>query len=140
MQTAPTDSLDAHSNLLPFNLLVKRMLHWAATQLASLPESHLLTAHVNKAAQRYVKRHWALLHKSLHTFRIVLGDLEDIKPIRRGAKLMPKIKNYILVNRSKHLRRQQGLQEQPRSIPMDCALTEKWGKLQCCSSREKRSV
>jgi hypothetical protein len=42
MRTTPTDLLDAHADLLPFELLVDKKCHTAALRLATLPASHPL--------------------------------------------------------------------------------------------------
>jgi len=56
MKTAPTDTIDACVDLLPFHLLVEKLSHCAAMHLVTLPDSHPLVMHVQKAAGRYVKR------------------------------------------------------------------------------------
>jgi len=70
MRSAPTDAVDTCTDLLPFHLLVKKLVCCAATRLAMLPQSHPLAKHTNKAAGRYVKRHRAPLHEVLHAFEI----------------------------------------------------------------------
>src|SRR5882724_13247224 len=56
LRSTPTDSLDAHADLLPFQYLTEKLLDHTSTQIVSLPKSHLLAAHVNKAAKKYVKK------------------------------------------------------------------------------------
>jgi len=56
MKTAATDTIEACADLLPFHLLVEKLTHCAAMHLVTLPDSHPLVMHVQKAAGRYVKR------------------------------------------------------------------------------------
>jgi hypothetical protein len=57
IRSIPTDSLDAHADLLPFPLLVNKVVHQSAIRLAMLPASHPLHEPVKRAATRYVKHH-----------------------------------------------------------------------------------
>ncbi|KAF8584197.1 hypothetical protein K439DRAFT_1346638 [Ramaria rubella] len=57
MRTSPTDSIEAHANLFPFNLLVFKTIHHSTSRLSCLPPSHLLYKHVRNAAARYVLHH-----------------------------------------------------------------------------------
>ena len=51
LRTTPSDSLCAHTNILPIHLEIDRVCRRAALRLATLPERHLLT----KIARRCVK-------------------------------------------------------------------------------------
>jgi len=88
LRSTMTDAIDACSDVLPFHLLVEKLMHRAATRLATLPQSHSLETHVAWAANRYVKHHHAPLHELLHTFRIHPAKYESIKPCTRGPKHM----------------------------------------------------
>ena len=46
MKTTANDTLDMHVNLLPFHLLVSKIVHRAATRLACLPDNHPLPKHI----------------------------------------------------------------------------------------------
>jgi len=81
MKPAPTDTINACADLLPFHLLVEKHIHHATTCLATLPASHPLTLHVRKVAGRYVKRHRAPLHEILHSFNIWPKEYKDIVPM-----------------------------------------------------------
>src|SRR5882724_9436570 len=81
LRTTPTDSLDAHANLLPFRNLVKKLLHQATTRITTLPATHPLAAHARKAAKKYVKSHRSPLHELLHAHKIIPSKFEDIRPI-----------------------------------------------------------
>jgi len=40
LRSAPTDIIDACADLLPFHLLVEKLIYWAATRLMMLPQAH----------------------------------------------------------------------------------------------------
>jgi len=44
LNTTETNTLDAHANLLPVNLLLNKLCHRVAIWLASITESHLLNS------------------------------------------------------------------------------------------------
>ncbi|KAF8577042.1 hypothetical protein K439DRAFT_1365641, partial [Ramaria rubella] len=54
MCTSPIDSVEAYANLLPFSLLVYKVVHRATSRMACLPPSHPLHRHVWNAAAKYV--------------------------------------------------------------------------------------
>ena len=87
---APTDSLDAYADLLPFPLLFEKIFHRAATRIATLPKTHPLATHANKAARKYMKRHRAPLHELLHSNKIDPNEYEVIWPIRTSPKQSPR--------------------------------------------------
>src|SRR5882724_10441121 len=76
LRTTPTDSLDAHTDLLPFRQLVEKLLHQAATRIATLPATHLLAAHARKAEKKYVKSHRSPLHQLQHAHKIIPSEFE----------------------------------------------------------------
>lgn len=41
MRSTATDILDAHANILPFHLMVEKVICNAATRLATLPKTHI---------------------------------------------------------------------------------------------------
>jgi len=88
-QNNPMDSLDAHANLLPFQHLIENLLHQAATCITTLPKTHLLAAHANKAAKKYAKSHRSLLHEPLHAYRIIPNDFEDISQSKPAPNKHP---------------------------------------------------
>src|SRR5882724_9769399 len=95
MRSVPTDTVDACADLLPFHLLVEKVIHRAATQLAALPSSHPLAKHVQKATGRFIKQHRALVHEVLHAFDIWPANFEKIKPVRCDSKWEPSFKTCI---------------------------------------------
>ena len=54
-----------------------------------LPEAHLLSRKVQKAAKKYVKKHWSPLHELMHTYNLKPDKMEKIKPILNGPKWEP---------------------------------------------------
>ena len=51
------DALDACTDMLPFHLLVEKLVYRVGAQLTSLPQIHPLGKHVDWAAKRYIKAH-----------------------------------------------------------------------------------
>jgi len=96
----PTDSFDAHTNLLPFQKLVEKLLHQAATLITTLPKTHLLAAHASKAAKKYVKSHRSPLHKLLHAHMIIPSKFKDIHPIQTSPKWSPRYEAHIPESRN----------------------------------------
>jgi len=87
LRSAPTDAIDAGADILPFQLLVKKLIYWAASRLATLPQSHLLEKHVNCASSRYIKSHRALVHEIMHAFNIHPAEFKTISTCNQGLKL-----------------------------------------------------
>ena len=80
MRTSPSDSTEAHANLLPVPLLMQRLLFSSSLRLASLPSNHPLHALVQRAAKRNVKRHKTALHRLLHGLGVNPDRTETITP------------------------------------------------------------
>jgi hypothetical protein len=54
LRTTPTDYIEAHSNILPIELLLKQICFRAFARLASLPDAHPLAQVVRRSAKRMV--------------------------------------------------------------------------------------
>ena len=80
--TSPTDSLDAHTALLPMELRVEKACHNTITRLATLPREHPLHALAKRSAKGIVKRHQSPLHKLSNIFGINPNAVEKIPPVR----------------------------------------------------------
>lgn len=80
MRTTATDTLDVHANLLPFHLLVEKLIYRAGTRLVTLPDSHILHPQIKRVANRYVARHRSPLHEILHSSKLKPEEFETIKP------------------------------------------------------------
>jgi hypothetical protein len=91
MRTTATDVLDAHTNLLPFHLLVNKHCQRAALQLATLPESHLLHKPVKNVAACNVKKHPTPLHELMHTYKIKPQLTKTIRSVRQDTKWAPNL-------------------------------------------------
>jgi ribonuclease HI len=89
LKTTANDTLNAHANLLPFPLLVSKLVHRAAVRLACLPDSHPLAAKVKKAAKRYVKHHRSPLHEMMHAYGLDPERMEKIQTVVFGPKWNP---------------------------------------------------
>ena len=66
MKTTANDTLDTHTNVLSFHLLISKIIHRVATRLAGLLDSHPLSKHVLKSSKRYMKKHRTPLHEITH--------------------------------------------------------------------------
>jgi ribonuclease HI len=82
MRTSPTDSLEAHANLLPIPILMQKICHCATVRLASLPQTHPLHRKLCWIANHNVRHHRSSLHNLLHTFRVFPNNIETIDPTR----------------------------------------------------------
>jgi len=83
MNSTATDTLNAHANLLPTDLLLQRMCHRAALRLATLPSRHPLHKHHN------VKRHCSSLHNLLASFKIFPSNVKTLDPTCRSIATSP---------------------------------------------------
>jgi ribonuclease HI len=100
MRSTPTNLLDVHADLLPFELLVDKKCHTAALRLATLPTSHPLYRHVNEAATTpFAKSSKSPLHHLIYAYDISPKRLETIRPIRQGPKWQPTFPAAIALNK-----------------------------------------
>jgi hypothetical protein len=83
-------------NLLPFPLLVSKLVHRAVVRLACLPDSHPLAATVKRAAKRYVKCRRSPLHEIMHAYSLNLERMEKIQMVLFGPKWHPAFNTRIL--------------------------------------------
>jgi ribonuclease HI len=95
LDTAAGDVLEAHSNLLPIDLLFDKILFRAATRLASLPPQHPLYSISRRASKRYVKRHRSPLHNLFHTTGVKPQALETLAATRRRPNYKPAFSTII---------------------------------------------
>jgi len=109
-----------HANLLLFQQLIKKLLHQVAMQIATLPKTHPLAAHVSKAAKKYIKSHRAPLHELLHVYKIDPRKYEDIRPIRTRQKWTPRYAIQIPANRNLALE-EVGKLTQGTRVHYDCS-------------------
>ena len=80
LHTSASDVMEAHANLLPIELTMDRVCHWAALCLTALLESHPLFKPVHQSARRFLKRHRLPLHHLFHAFNVQPQDCETLMP------------------------------------------------------------
>jgi ribonuclease HI len=96
MRTTPTDTLEAHANLLPFHLLLDKVRHRALLRMATLPETNPINYHLARAHCMHVKRHKSPLHMLLAEYRDVKpGKVEKIQATRRCPQWKPPFSIHI---------------------------------------------
>jgi ribonuclease HI len=93
------DVMDAHTNLLPIDLLFHKILFRAAARIASLPSTHPLHALSRKAAHRYVKRHRSPLHNLFFTCKINPTSIETVNATRRRPNYIPSFTTHMEENK-----------------------------------------
>ncbi|KAL4248334.1 hypothetical protein ABKN59_008069, partial [Abortiporus biennis] len=64
-------------------LSITGAMRTTSVRLASLPPSHPLYPHIQKAARRQVKRHRSPLHNIFRITRVIPSSVETIQPFRR---------------------------------------------------------
>ena len=99
MPTTANDTLDAHANLLPFHLLISKIIHRGATRLACMPDVHPLAPKVWKAATWYIKRHCTPLHEIIHVYDLKPSQMEKIQAVVLGPKWQPAYRTHIASNK-----------------------------------------
>ncbi|KAF5381383.1 hypothetical protein D9615_008435 [Tricholomella constricta] len=83
MRSAPTDALELHANLPPVDLLLDKICHRSAMQIAALPEAHPLHKHVRNCTRYNIKRHRSPLHNLTDIYHLDPNDIETINPVRQ---------------------------------------------------------
>ena len=76
-----TDVLDLHTDILPVDLVLRKICQCMASRLASLLPSHPLHAPFQQRARRYIKKHRLPLHELAHTYGMAPGQMEMIAPV-----------------------------------------------------------
>ena len=91
LRTSATDIMEAHADVLPFNLQVDRLCHRSAVRLTTLLNCHSLAPHVRKAARRFVKRHRCPLHELMDAFKqhLYSKNTERIRSTRLHPRWHP---------------------------------------------------
>jgi ribonuclease HI len=95
IRTTAGDTLDAHANIWPIDLLFNKVLFRAASRLCSLPPPHPLYDTIRAAMRRKVKRHRSPVHHLLYLSRLKPGDIETIKAVRRRPDYQPSFDRFI---------------------------------------------
>jgi len=87
--------MDAHTNLLPVDLLFHKVLFRAAVRIASLPSTHPLFSMSRKAARRYVKHHKSPLHNLFYIAKVNPSKVETINATHRRPNYTPAFTTHI---------------------------------------------
>lgn len=87
LPSTATDSLDVHSDLLPFRHMVQRVCLSAAIRLVALPNTHPLYPEIKK--KRLIKRHRTSIYTLIHHFQLDPSKIEKIPSIRSDPKDPP---------------------------------------------------
>lgn len=101
LRSTATDVMQAHANLLPFDLLVDKICHRAAVRLCALPDMHPPAAHVHRAGGRFVRSHRSSLHELMDTYRKFLDykHTERIQPTRLHPQWRPRHRVHVIHDR-----------------------------------------
>ncbi|KNZ77262.1 hypothetical protein J132_05972, partial [Termitomyces sp. J132] len=101
--TTADNVLGSMANLLPIDLLFRKVLMRVVLQLASLPPTHLLHNLVKTVAGRFVHRHCSSLHNLFHYTGIDPNTMEEVSPTRCSHSYKPAFSTYILELKSEVL-------------------------------------
>lgn len=99
MRTSATDMLNAHSNLLPFHLLLNRTCYRSGLRLATLPKGHPLHRHARLAANRSVQTHRSPIHALIDAFKLKPAEIEEIQAIRHYPKWEKEFTTHIATSK-----------------------------------------
>ena len=101
MRTTATDTLNAHADLMPFELLIDKKCHDEATRLATLPREHPLYQLTRTAARPVLRTpDRSPMHRLIHdAFSIQPDEYETIKTIRFDPKWASRIRTRIAPNK-----------------------------------------
>ena len=80
-RTSHTDTLDAHSALLPINLKIEKVCHDTITRIATLPQEHPLHKLIRKSMKRHTKHHRSPMHILTSIFGLDPSKMERIPPV-----------------------------------------------------------
>lgn len=98
------DVLETHANVLPIDLLFRKVQFRAATRLCALPSSHPLHATVIRTARRFVNKHRSPLHYLFFLTDLKPQEIEIINPVRRHPMYTPSLKTTISENKDEALK------------------------------------
>lgn len=96
LRSSPTDAVEAHLNVLPVELLVKKITHHAALRLMMLPPSHPLAKFAKHCSNRSVKHHKTPLHTLSTIFNLKSTQIKKIKPVMTPPWMDISIKTLVL--------------------------------------------
>lgn len=118
MRTSATDLLDAHTDILPFQQLLRKVCHRATLRMITMHKSHPLykgiRAAYNACTRRdfgSCKRHPSPIHRLLNEFRLNLHTVETIEPIRHYPKWAPDVATEIAADTATAVNDNEGADE-----------------------------
>ena len=114
MRTTATDTLDAHTLLLPTHLLLQKTCHQAAVRLATLPQRHPLYKHMQHAAKHVgIQRHRTSIHNLLAAFSTFPDETETIDTVshKMSSRCTPYIP-HIAADKAKAIKEHEELQDE----------------------------
>jgi len=82
LHTTVTDVLDAHANLLPIDLLLHKICHREEIWMASLLDTHLISALFRVRERWRVKSHRSPLHELAYAYELEPDQMEKICLVR----------------------------------------------------------
>jgi exonuclease III len=89
MRGTPTDTIEAHLNILPLDLHLENVRHRAVLRLISLPQTHPLHRLVRDARDHPRKRHESALHALTRRYRTRPDLTEEINVVRSPPYWQP---------------------------------------------------
>jgi hypothetical protein len=95
LSTTASDILEAHTYILPIELLFCKVLFRAALRLCSLPLTHLLHPLLHSASHHNLRRHLSPIHHLLCLVNINQNDIETVSLTRRSPGYIPSFKSII---------------------------------------------
>ena len=78
LRTSPTDTLCAHTDILPAHLELDKACHKAAVRMATLPHLHPVTKLYQRASKHNVKQHKSPIHNLAAAFEAAHEDYEMV--------------------------------------------------------------
>lgn len=107
MCTTAGDTLNAHANLLPMELLIDKHCYREALRLATIPPMHPLFKHVKSAAHLKPKHLPAPLHEIMHAYSLHPAEIERILAVRHDPYWLPPVITRIAPDREAALREEE---------------------------------
>ncbi|KAG2111306.1 uncharacterized protein F5147DRAFT_525510, partial [Suillus discolor] len=102
MRSTPTDLIDIHANIKPFQQTLRQICHRAILRLVTLHEDHPLNKSIRTTYNFYArrefkkeKRHPSPIHKLISEFKLNPLTIETIQPVRHYTKWIPDIEVHI---------------------------------------------
>ena len=104
MRGTAFDTLEAHANVPPINLIFHKAQFRAAMRICVLPAHHPLNPLARKAAVHFIRTLRSPLHYLFHTTRLKPQHIETISSSCRNPTYRPTMKTIIIGNKEDALR------------------------------------